>query len=149
MGAPEWLAKACSKVQGQSTSGAGCFSQKAAAVALMSDMSPTARMREKFLERRDLVIDGLRKIPNVKVNHPTGAFYVFPDISAYFGKSNGTMVIDDANDFVELMLEDAHVAMVSGSAFGNNDCVRLSYAASEDKLIEAIKRMAESLSKFS
>lgn len=148
MGAPAWLAKACAKVQGQFTSGAAAFSQKAAAVALNSDLGPSYDMRDAFIKRRDLVIEGLQKIEGVNVNHPTGAFYVFPDISAYFGKSNGSVVIDDSNDFAELLLEKAHVATVAGSAFGDNNCIRISYAASEETLLEAIRRIGECLKEF-
>ena len=148
MGAPQWLASACSKVQGQFTSGAASFSQKAAAVALTTDLSPTYEMRDAFLKRRDMVIAGLQQIPDMKVNHPTGAFYVFPDVSAYYGKSNGSMVIDDSDDFAELLLEGAHVATVAGSAFGDNNCIRISYAASEAELKEAIERIGNCLAEF-
>jgi len=148
MGGPAWLAKACAKVQGQFTSGAAAFSQKAAAIALGSEMGPTYDMREAFIQRRDLVIEGLQKIPGINVNHPTGAFYVFPDVSSYFGKGNGTVIIDDSNDFAELILESAHVAVVAGTAFGNNDCIRISYAASEKKLLEAIRRIENCLKDF-
>jgi len=148
MAAPKWLASACSKVQGQFTSGAAAFSQKAAALALSSDLSPTFEMREAFLKRRDLVIDGLRKIEGINVNHPTGAFYVFPDVSHYIGKSNGSITIDDSNDFAEVLLEGAHVATVAGAAFGDDNCIRISYAASEEQLTEAIRRIGKCLSEF-
>ncbi len=148
MGAPAWLAKACAKVQGQFTSGAAAFSQKASATALTADLGPTYDMRDAFIKRRDLVIEGLQKIPGINVNHPTGAFYVFPDVSEYFGKSNGSLIIDDSNDFAELILESAHVAVVAGSAFGDNNCIRISYAASEDTLIEAIRRIEACLKEF-
>ena len=148
MGAPVWLASACSKVQGQFTSGAASFSQKASAIALTANLDPTYDMRDAFIKRRDLVIQGLQNIPGMKVNHPTGAFYVFPDISYYFGKSNGSVIIDDSNDFAELLLESAHVAVVAGSAFGDDNCIRISYAASEDTLTEAIKRISKCLSEF-
>jgi len=149
MAAPKWLAQACSKVQGQFTSGAAAFSQKAGAIALTTDLAPTYAMREAFLKRRDLVIDGLRKIDGITVNHPTGAFYVFPDISAYFGKSNGSVTIDDSNDFAEVLLESGHVATVAGQAFGDDNCIRISYAASEETLLEAIRRIADCLKAFS
>lgn len=148
MGAPAWLAKACAKVQGQFTSGAASFSQKAASLALSADLGPSHEMREAFLKRRDLVIAGLKEIPGMKVNHPTGAFYVFPDVSHYFGKSNGTVVIDDSSDFAELILESAHVAVVAGAAFGDDNCIRISYAASEEILKEAIRRIGECLKEF-
>lgn len=148
MAAPKWLAEACSTVQGQFTSGAASFSQKAAAVALQSDMAATEAMRDAFMKRRDLVIAGLKNIPGVQVNHPTGAFYVFPDISHYIGKSDGTITIDDSNDFAEMLLEKAHVATVAGEAFGDNNCIRISYAASEEQLTEAINRIANCLKDF-
>lgn len=148
MAGPQWLAKACTKVQGQFTSGAASFSQKAAAVALSSDMKPTSEMREAFLRRRDLVIKGLQAIPGIKVNHPTGAFYVFPDISYYLGKSDGSIQIDDSNDFAEMLLEKAHVGTVAGAAFGDDNCIRISYAASEAQLTEAIKRIDTCLKDF-
>ena len=148
MGAPTWLAAACSKVQGQFTSGAAAFSQKAASIALTADLGPSYDMRDQFIKRRDLVIEGFQKIDGIDVNHPTGAFYVFPDISSFFGKSNGSMIIDDSNDFAELLLENAHVAVVAGSAFGDDNCIRVSYAASEEKLREAIKRIANCLKEF-
>jgi aspartate aminotransferase len=148
MGAPAWLASACTKVQGQFTSGAASFSQKAGAVALTSDLSPSYEMREAFLKRRDLLIELIKEIPGINVNHPTGAFYVFPDVSSYYGKSNGTVIIDNSSDFAELILESAHVALVAGIAFGDDNCVRISYAASEDTLREAIKRIANCLKEF-
>ena len=95
-----------------------------------------------------MVIEGLSKIEGVNVNHPTGAFYVFPDISSYFGRSNGSVIIDDSNDFAEFLLESAHVAVVAGSAFGDNNCIRISYAASEEKLKEAIRRIEKCLKEF-
>ncbi|MEM9887509.1 MAG: pyridoxal phosphate-dependent aminotransferase [Bacteroidota bacterium] len=145
MGAPTWLAAACSKVQGQVTSGATAFSQKAAAYALLSDMKPTHDMRAAFLERREIVRELLNEIPDFRVNNPQGAFYIFPDISAYFGKSNGTIVIQNSDDFAEYILKTAHVAVVAGSAFGAPKCFRLSYAASETKLREAIRRIAKAV----
>ncbi len=148
MGAPLWLAKACAKVQGQFTSGAAAFSQKASATALTADLDPSYEMRDAFLKRRDLVIAGLQKIPGIDVNHPTGAFYVFPDVSHYYGKSNGSLIIDNSNDFAELILESAHVAVVAGSAFGDNNCIRISYAASEETLTEAIRRIKNCLKDF-
>jgi len=148
MGAPQWLASACAKVQGQFTSGAAAFSQKAASIALTTDLGPSYDMREAFLKRRDMVIARLKEIPGINVNHPTGAFYVFPDVSAYYGKSNGSVIIDNSVDFAELLLESAHVALVAGSAFGDDNCVRLSYAASDEVLKEAIRRIADCLKDF-
>ncbi|MEL6945703.1 MAG: pyridoxal phosphate-dependent aminotransferase, partial [Bacteroidota bacterium] len=110
MGAPKWLAAACSKIQGQVTSGATAFGQKAAAYALLSDMTPTHKMREQFLVRREIVRELLGNIPGFKVNQPQGAFYIFPDISEYFGKSDGTTIINNSDDFAEYILKTAYVA---------------------------------------
>lgn len=149
MGGPQWLADACNKVQGQITSGAASFSQEAAAVALRSERTEALAMRDTFLTRRDLVISKLKEIPGFKVNQPQGAFYLFPDVSHYFGTSNGNVVINNADDFAEAMLTEAHVGTVSGSAFGNDQCIRLSYAASDEDLIEAVSRIKNCLEKFS
>lgn len=148
MGGPKWLADACNKVQGQFTSGAASFSQEAAAVALQSKRDETYAMRDAFKSRRDLVVDLLRQIPGLKVNNPDGAFYVFPDISHYFGTSNGNVEIQNADDFAEAMLTEAHVGTVSGSAFGADNCIRLSYAASDDDLKEACHRIKMALYQF-
>ena len=148
MGGPKWLADACNKVQGQITSGAASFSQEAAAVALRSDRSETIAMKEAFYSRRDLVINGLKEIPRFKVNQPQGAFYVFPDVSHYFGYTNGNVEIHNADDFSEAMLTEAHVGTVSGAAFGNDQCIRISYAASESDLLEAVRRIKVCLEGF-
>ncbi|MEM1325182.1 MAG: pyridoxal phosphate-dependent aminotransferase [Bacteroidota bacterium] len=148
MGAPLWLAQACAKVQGQVTSGATAFGQKAGAYALTADMTPTHKMREAFLERREIVRELLSAIPDFKVNNPQGAFYIFPDVSAYYGKSNGKTTINNSDDFAEYILKTAHVAVVSGSAFGAPKCFRLSYAASEAQLREAIRRIKEAVSQL-
>lgn len=149
IGAPKTIAAACSKIQGQFTSGANAFAQKAAAYALLADMGPTTKMRETFLTRRDLVIDGLSQIPGFKVNRPEGAFYLFPDISSYFGKSDGETTVNNASDFCDYILRTVHVAIVTGSAFGADNCFRLSYAASEEQLKEAIARIKSAVSKLS
>jgi len=149
IGAPTWIAKACTKIQGQFTSGATAFGQIAGAHALMSDMSPTHKMRAAFLKRRDMVIELLEAIPGMQVNRPEGAFYIFPNISAYYGKSSGVMSINNSVDFAEYILNEGHVAIVAGSAFGADDCFRLSYAASEEQLREAIKRIGVCVSKLS
>lgn len=148
MGAPKFVADACSKIQGQVTSGAASFSQKAGAVALMSDMAPTLAMREAFRERRDIVISMLEEIPGIKTNMPDGAFYVFPEISAFFGKTDGQTVIQNADDFCDYIMSHAYVGLVSGSAFGDPNCFRLSYAASEEQLREAVRRMKEVLGRL-
>lgn len=148
MGAPKFLAKACSKIQGQFTSGANAFSQKAAAHALDADMAPSYAMRDAFQNRRELIVKGLGEIPGFNVNHPEGAFYVFPDISAFFGKSSGDHTINDSGDFAEYLLNVAHVGTVAGKAFGVNECIRISYAASEEQLKEAVRRIGEACAKL-
>lgn len=149
MGGPKWLAKACEKVQGQVTSGATAFGQMAGAHALTSDMTPTYKMRDAFLQRRNMVRDLLGEIEGVKVNNPQGAFYIFPEISAFFGKSDGTTTIRNADDFCEYLIHHAHVAVVTGSAFGADNCFRISYASSEEQLREAIRRIKVALAKLS
>lgn len=143
---PDWVADACTKIQGQVTSGASSFGQKAAAVALESDHKPTEEMVKAFHHRRDLVISLLEQIPLVLVNRPQGAFYIFPDVSAYFGRTstNGYQV-KDADDMALYLLAEAGVSTVSGVAFGNDKCIRLSYATSDSKLTDAAKRIAVAL----
>lgn len=148
MGAPKFIADACAKIQGQVTSGASSFGQKAGAVALMSSLEPTETMREAFRERRDIVLNMLEEIPGIKTNLPDGAFYIFPDISAFFGKSDGQTTINNADDFCDYVMSNAYVGLVSGSAFGDPNCFRLSYAASEDQLREAVRRMKDVLSRL-
>lgn len=148
IGAPKEVAAACEKIQGQVTSGASSFGQIAAAFALTYSNRATDLMRKEFKKRRDLVIDLLSKIKGVKVNHPEGAFYVFPDISYYFGKSDGKNTIRNADDFCDYIMLNAYVGIVSGSAFGDNNCFRLSYAASESQLKEAIDRISKALEKL-
>ncbi len=141
MGAPKFIADACTKIQGQVTSGAAAFSQKAGAVALLSDLAPTRAMREAFRRRRDIVLSMLEEIPGIRSNHPEGAFYVFPDVSAFFGKTDDHVLIQNADDFCDFIMNNAYVGLVSGAAFGDPNCFRLSYAASEAQLREAIQRM--------
>lgn len=148
MAAPEWIAAACSKIQGQFTSGANAFGQYAAAKALDSDLAPTYAMREQFEKRKHMVIELLKEIPGLKVNDPQGAFYIFPNVSSYYGKTNGKDTIYDADSFAMELLNNGHVALVSGSAFGNDECIRISYAASEDTLREAIRRIKAFLADF-
>ena len=148
MAAPQWLAAACDKVQGQITSGAASFSQYAAALALDGIQKPTHDMVAAFESRKKLVLSLLSQIPGVKVNNPQGAFYVFPDVSAYFGTSNGDLTINNADDFCEIMLSEAHVGCVSGSAFGDDNCIRISYAASEENLKTAIESLHQTLLTF-
>ncbi len=146
IGAPEWIAKACTKMQGQITSGTNCIAQRAAITAVLADPSEVQFMVDEFKNRRDMVLDLLGKIDGFKLNIPPGAFYVFPDISAFFGKTIKGKVINNANDFSMFLLEEANVATVTGEAFGAPNCVRLSYAASVAQLQEAIKRIKEVLS---
>lgn len=147
--APAWIAEACTKIQGQVTSGATSFGQKAAAVALDSDLSPTQEMVKAYKHRRDLIISGLEQIPLLLVNRPEGAFYIFPDVSAYFGKAapNGD-TIKDADDLSLYLLATAQVSTVSGAAFGNDNCIRLSYATSDAKIEEAVSRIAKALAQL-
>lgn len=146
--APKWIADGCNKVQGQITSANCSVSQRAALAAITGDLSPTNKMVEEYRKRRDIVFNLLKEIPGIKANYPQGAFYFFPDVSYYFGKSNGQMTIKNGDDFCLFMLETAHVSMVPGGAFGEENCVRLSYAASEKDLIEAMKRIKEALTKL-
>ena len=148
MGGPAWLAAACSKIQGQFTSGATSFGQKAAAVALDSDLSPTYQMRDAFRKRKDLVLELLNDIPGMKVNQPKGAFYIFPDVSAFFGKTDGEVTIQDADDLSTYIMNKAYVGTVAGGAFGAPNCFRISYAASEEQLIEAISRIKRVLAQL-
>ena len=147
--APQWLAKACGKIQGQFTSGTNSIAQRAAIAALTGDMTATKKMAEAYLRRRDLVLEKLKEVPGVKTYVPNGAFYIFPDVSAYFGKSDGETTIRNASDFCMYILNKAHVSLVTGEAFGAPNCVRLSYAASDEALVEAINRIKDTLSKLS
>ena len=141
IGAPEWIAKGCTKLQGQVTSGANAIAQRAVITALDAPVSKIQFMIDKFHERRDLVLDLLGQIEGFNLNVPEGAFYVFPDISAYFGKTLKGVTINNASDFSLYLLEHANVATVTGEAFGNPNCIRISYAASEKELKEAISRI--------
>ena len=146
IGAPAWIAKACNKLQGQVTSGANAIAQRAVITALEATVSKIVYMIEAFHQRRDLVLKLLGAIPGFKLNVPEGAFYVFPDISEYFGKTLRGKTISNASDFSLYLLEEAGVATVTGEAFGDSNCIRISYAASEDSLKEAIRRISEALS---
>ena len=145
IGAPEWIAKACNKMQGQITSGANCIAQRATITALEAPVSNIQYMVDEFQSRRKLIIELLTAIPGFRINEPEGAFYVFPDVSHYFGKTMNGKTINDASDFALYLLEEAHVATVTGDAFGNGDCIRISYAASVDNIKEAIARIAKAL----
>jgi aspartate aminotransferase len=146
IGAPEWIAKACTKMQGQITSGTNCIAQRAAITAVLAPVSKIQYMVDEFKTRRDIIIGLLREIDGFKVNVPEGAFYVFPDISAFFGKTINGVKIENASDFSLFILEKANVATVTGDAFGTPNCIRLSYAASELQIREAIKRIKVALS---
>ena len=149
IGAPEWIAKACNKLQGQFTSGASGISQRAAKAAVEADPSVTDEMKATFLKRRNRMTEMLSEIEGVEVNQPKGAFYLFPRVSSFFGKSYHGETIKDSNDLAEYILTEAHVATVSGEAFGSPECLRLSYAASEAELVEAVKRMKKALNQLS
>jgi aspartate aminotransferase len=143
--APLWIAKACNKLQGQYTSGAGSIAQKASVAAFSGDQTCVEKMREAFLRRRDLVVKLCKEIPGLKVNVPQGAFYLFPEVDAYFGKSAGGRTIKDAADLAMYLLEVGHVATVGGAAFGAPRCLRFSYAVSDENLVEAIDRIRKAL----
>jgi aspartate aminotransferase len=143
--APQWIASACIKLQGQFTSGASGISQKATAAAMAGGSALAMEMKTAFLQRRNMVIEGLKQIEGFAVNVPKGAFYIFPDVSALFGKSSGNHVIRSGQDLAMYLLETAEVATVGGDAFGSPHCIRISYAASESQLKEAIRRIADAV----
>jgi aspartate aminotransferase len=146
--APKWIADGCNKVQGQLTSANCSISQRGALAAITGDLKPTENMVKEYHHRRDVVYNLLKEIPGVKANYPQGAFYFFPDVSHYFGKSDGEKIVKNSDDFCMFMLEKAHVSLVPGEAFGDEKCVRLSYAAAEKDLEEAMKRMKDALAKL-
>lgn len=146
LGGPKWLTDACDKIQGQMTSGANCIAQMASITAIEADPSVINYMIDGFKKRRELVYNLLNEIPGFKVNKPAGAFYFFPDVSFYFGKTIQGHKITNSDDFALLLLEKAYVATVGGVCFGDSNCIRLSYAASEEDLIEALKRIKNTLS---
>ncbi|UNY97326.1 pyridoxal phosphate-dependent aminotransferase [Zhouia spongiae] len=146
IGAPEFIARACNKIQGQVTSGANAIGQRATIAALEAPVSKIQFMIDEFKKRRDLVLDLLGEIEGFKLNVPEGAFYVFPDISSFFGKTIKGRKIENASDLAMFILEEANVATVTGEAFGDPNCIRISYAASEKELVEAIGRIKEVLS---
>ena len=141
LGAPEWLAKACTKLQGQSTSGANCIAQKATIAALNANVNQIRYMIDEFRERRELIIDLLSEIEGFKLNNPDGAFYIFPDISYFFGKTINGFEIKNSTDFSLFILEKAHVATVTGEAFGSPNNIRISYAASRENIKKAVDRI--------
>lgn len=145
IGAPEFIAKACTKMQGQVTSGANSIAQRATITAVEADPKVLNEMVAAFKNRRDLVVKLAQEIPGFKINIPEGAFYLFPDVSFYFGKTLRNKLINNADDFSMYLLSEANVATVTGDAFGNPSCIRLSYATSEEMLTEAFKRIKEAL----
>jgi aspartate aminotransferase len=145
IGAAEFIAKACTKMQGQVTSGANSIAQRATIAAVDADPKVLNEMVAAFKSRRDLVVGLIQEIPGLKINSPEGAFYVFPDVSYYFGKTLKGTEIKDANDFAMYLLSEANVATVTGEAFGNPNCIRFSYATSEAQLTEALRRIKEAL----
>lgn len=148
MGAPKWIAQACDKMQGQFTSATCSITQKAMHAAMDLPSESTSYMRDAFLKRRNLVLDLMKEIPGFKTNIPQGAFYVYPEVSALFGKSYNGYIINNATDLSLYLLDEAHVALVPGAAFGDDKYIRFSYATSEDKLTEALKRMKVAVEKL-
>ena len=146
IGAPAYIARACNKLQGQVTSGANCIAQRAVITALEAPVSEIKFMIDQFKERRELILDLLSEIPGFECNEPEGAFYVFPNISYYFGKTLKDKTINNASDFAMFILEHANVATVTGDAFGGPNCIRISYAASKDQIREAISRIKTAVS---
>jgi aspartate aminotransferase len=146
--APKWIADACDKMQGQVTSGANSITQKAALAAITGDMTETKKMSEAYRRRRDLVIELLKEIKGIKANVPEGAFYIFPDVSYYFGKNYENYHIKDSYDLCIYLLNEAHVSLVDGGGFGAPNCIRISSAASDENLKEAIRRIKVALEKL-
>ena len=145
LGAPAWIAKACTKLQGQVTSGANCIAQRATIEAITQSPNKINYMVQEFEQRKDLIIKLLSKIKGFKLNNPDGAFYIFPDISYYFGRKIGDITIKNASDFAIVILEKAHVATVTGDAFGSPKNIRISYAASKENIILAVNRIKDLL----
>ena len=148
IGAPKPIAYACEKLQSQFTSGTNAIAQKAAVAALNSDLSPTYRMRDAFKVRRDLCYNILKEIPGLKLSLPPGAFYLFPDVSSYYGKSYNGQTIRNSQDICMYLLNEVFVVTVAGSAFGNDNCIRMSYATSEENLKKAMERIKSALLKL-
>ncbi len=145
---PQWIVSACNKLQGQYTSGPCSVSQKAAEAAYLGTQQPVADMRKAFERRRDLIVKLAKDVPGFEVNVPQGAFYLFPKCDSYYGKSLGDRKINNAGDLAMYLLEEGHVACVGGTAFGAPDCIRMSYATSDENIIEAMRRMKEALAKL-
>ena len=147
--APQWIASACSMLQGQYTSGPSSISQKAAVAAYTGDQSCVAEMRTAFERRRNLVVEMLNEIPGLNVNNPMGAFYIFPECKSFIGKSYNGKNMNSATDIAMYLLEEAHVALVGGHAFGAPGCIRISYATSDENIKNAIARIKIALEKLS
>lgn len=148
LAAPQWIVSACNMLQGQYTSGTCSISQKAAEAAWMGPQDCVEEMRMAFMRRRDLLVRLMREIPELEVNEPQGAFYLLPKCSAYYGKSDGTRVISNSEELAMYLLEVGHVATVAGEPFGAPECIRLSYATSEEKIVEAVSRIKAALAKL-
>jgi aspartate aminotransferase len=148
MAAPREVIQACDKLQAQFTSGTNSIAQRAAITALQSDLTPTYKMVEAFKQRRDYVIGALKKMPGIKVNVPEGAFYAFPDMSAFFGSTLGDTTINNADELAMYLLHEAHVSTVTGNAFGDANCIRISFATSMTNLMEAMQRVGKALEKL-
>lgn len=148
MAAPLWLTKACNKLQGQMTTGASSIAQRAAIEALNGDQSSVVKFREAFTRRAQLFYEGISSLPGVKCNKPEGAFYVFPDLSSYYGKSDGTNTIKNSDDMCLYLLDKAHVVGVAGSGFGHDKCVRFSFATSDENLKDAIGLLRDALAQL-
>ena len=146
--APEWIAKACSKLQGQYTSGPCSVSQMAATAAFAGPQECVEEMRRAFERRKELIVKLAKEVPGFEVNDPHGAFYLFPKCSAYFGKKCGDRVINNSMDFAMFLLEEAHVATVGGDAFGSPECFRMSYATSDENIVEALRRIKEAVARL-
>jgi aspartate aminotransferase len=149
MASPQWIASACNKMQGQFTSGTNSITQRAAITALLAPASSVEYMVTEFAKRRELVYNLIKDIEGIKINKPSGAFYLFPEVDAFFGLSYNDKTIKDADDLSLYLLEEAHVATVSGGAFGSPKNIRFSYAASEKELTEAMSRIKAALQKLS
>lgn len=148
MAAPQWIVSACNMLQGQYTSGTCSISQKAAEAAWMGPQNCVEEMRQAFHRRRDLLVRLMREIPGLEVNEPQGAFYLLPKCSSYYGKTDGERVISNSNDLAMYLLEVGHVATVAGEPFGAPECIRLSYATSENSIVEAVSRIKDALSRL-
>jgi aspartate aminotransferase len=148
MAAPAWLAKACEKIQGQTTGAPSSIAQRAALAAIRGDRRDTQLMANAYLERRNLCLELLKEIPGFRSNTPLGAFFLFPDVSEYFGHTDGQVVIQNADALCMYLLREAHVSTVAGSAFGEPNCIRISYAAAEEQLRTAMRRTKEALTKL-